>query len=213
MKKKYIYIGIIAILGIITSMLFIKSDENTPMVKDELTLEDLYQLVLPQPIENIVWGTSSKYLYARANSTVWKINVNSREYTEIVGLDEAFEIGIDDNKLLLCKYENFMIENPDETATKIIVEDLENHILREYSSNLSVGVTKCGLDKIIAMDNYPGNPGRYWDIDLVDKIEEENFDYKSETTSIEELKFVKKVTQNNRDAFIDIDGKVWVEKE
>lgn len=208
--KKWL-IGVLVIVVAIFSYLIIQISK-TENEQKELEISDFYKIPGISLIDNIVWGSSGKYLYARAGRDLLKINVESRESVKLEAFKKDFEIGFDDGRLLICFYENFLIDEPGQIATSISVEDLGGHILEEFESSLTVGVIDCEGDKVIVRDNYPGNPGRVWEIGFDEDKEKEISQQKTVELIIDGILFKNKTTYFNRIALLDQDGYIWIEK-
>ncbi len=155
-------------LLLIISILFITQIERVQLNMNEFVEVEQRPQYIGNfgQINNILFH--SDYIYIETNNAFVIYSLTELVAEKIINLSN-FIIGIDE-EIIICTWENFVINKPDEIATKVKVINENQKILSELHFTQTVAPIICKKDLKYFRDNYPGNPERIYLKDNYDKL-------------------------------------------
>jgi len=231
MKKVLIGLLMLVILSGGIAYLWMQNTKNQD--NNKILLNNIYKVDEIKVLDGLIFTDSNNQIYFKSEEGISKYNLRNRKTEIVKEISDEFIFDIVDDEIVICNWENYLIENPNDIASKFWIEDIEGHIINEFETNKTVRPVTCGERKLFAIDNYPNSLERYYLVDLeIGNIKEDDFaenktvkiitkDDKTEVI-INNMTFevdypnifintvvVENEGQNNL-VLVDLEGRLWV---
>jgi hypothetical protein len=166
--KKIIW-GMVVLSVVVIGTLILLNSRDSDVVK----LKNIYKIPEIKALSTPIFSKTGEEIYFQTDSGITKYTFASRKVEIISEIKDDFIFELVEDKILVCRWENFNIDDPQDIATKIWIEDLEGHIFAEFESSKTIRPETCDKSKITAIDNYPNSPERYYHVDLEKSLVDE----------------------------------------
>lgn len=104
-----------------------------------------------------------EFAYISSDRSVYEISLEDLSFKEIVSFENGdLMIGSDENRLVICSWENFVKNNIDEIATLVKITDKDGQSITHYEFKETVRPIECQKVPQYYTDNYPNSPERQY---------------------------------------------------
>jgi hypothetical protein len=149
----------------------------------------------PQDLEEI-----EGYLYILKDDRVLQWDMDSRKVVSSEQVEKESILTSSNGKLLICFWENFEIDSPDEFSTVIYQREYQGEE-KEIWVRRTVKPIECFADRIVAMNAFPTLEERYYEVDPSS----------GEFVEIDHVKMTSDVGTGS--AQVDSEGGIWVTRK
>lgn len=153
MKKWLITILSLSLLTGTGYYLYNKQEAKDQITQDEKGYEYVEKVLDNVEPEKILWIDST--LYIKAEDIVYTYSEQGELAQEFLQVNQNSTIGVKDNQLIICSWENRLIMSEDEFATEISIMSSSGEELHSASFHETLKIDACSEDTISLSNAYP----------------------------------------------------------
>ncbi len=193
-------------------------------VGDEWILHRIEEVKNP---EQVFWHNNN--LLVVKNSKIYELNLEERVLEDFGIIDKDEVLGEMNGDLVFMKFQNHIIQSPEEKATDIKILNMGREEVFSESFHETIKPVSIKKDFLIAEDNYLNSPQRTYKINLetgeIEQFEiEDDFEIRGEETTeiVKKDKVLFNIPKMNditsfslngnleKVAVVDIEGNIWI---